>query len=286
VRELKAKIKDVKELEQSIKDEEGKLQKLGMELKKAKKERKGAVLEEIEGVKRVIQEKQKQLEEERRDKEEWIKKYYIPLKELYTHMLKTNTPDAPLSDDLELYGIDGLVANLPNKAKITIIPPPNQLPETQSAAPTPETGKQNDLVLNESYLSKRLHENIGNLTEAELEGYSKHKTQMMYSQHFSGYKFFIMFGFFCFLVLLKPYFHNSRMTPVSNSLIEQLAFNKFLNHQHTTKLLQTLKISKNNVKFSQVHQGGKRSSNFKCSVDVQGVPGAKILMEGTQKSET
>lgn len=56
-----------------------------------------------------------------------------------------------------------------------------------------------------------------------------------------------------------------------------------MNHYKVKEVLQKLHKNKNNVKWSQTFAGGRRHQEFRCSVDVEGVPGGKVHFAGEKE---
>lgn len=63
-----------------------------------------------------------------------------------------------------------------------------------------------------------MKEGFGELTEAEIESYGKHKTQMMYGKY-NGYRIGFMLIAALGLTMILLYWHNNRIVPIGGSLI-------------------------------------------------------------------
>lgn len=144
-----------------------------------------------------------------------IEKYYIPNEDLFAKVYKGKDPNQVVGEDEEVFAITALAMTLPNHSRISIIPPEEGKPGSQTSGhlvPKPEE------PITEGYFKSRMTEGLENLSEAELESYSRHKTQAMYGKY-NSYRVMMFFVSAIGAGLFFVYWHRHRLQPIGGTII-------------------------------------------------------------------
>lgn len=134
-------------------------------------------------------------------------------------------------------------------------------------------------------MHEKLSVNVAELSDEEIEQYSKHKTNFMY-QRYNQYR---IVAIMCAMIgagALFLYFSKNKTKNMSNSVLYQIAIGKVTKNPKVNAFMKSNKISQ--LDFDKNVGGGMKNNVFNCQIGINNVAMGRVEIEGkhNQKAGT